>query len=249
MNVPEIRNHGIENSSGEYIAWMDSDDIAIPERLQKQVDFLDAHPDIDIISSHYQLFGGSTKKYELPEDDTELKYTLMFYSAFANPALMFRRSYLERTGVKYDIRFYLCEDYKFFVDGIKTARFANIPETLLRYRVGHGNITTNSFKDEKQLIERKKLIDEIHRMAIENNGFTISDEELCVFNLFFGDANKNLPKPTRAEYDIMMSIFGKLSDQAVAKNDADSTNCPVEGFYKAVSAARSKIESKYGTFF
>lgn len=195
MNVPEIRNYGIENSRSEYIAWMDSDDISFPERLQKQVDFLDSHLDIDIISSHYQLFGGSTKKYELPDNDVELKYTLMFSSAFANPALMFRRSLLERTGIMYDTRFFLCEDYKFYVDAIKLTKFANIPEIFLRYRVGHSNITTNSFNDEKQLIERKKLIDEIHRIAIDYNGFAVTEEELRIFNLFSVMQTKTCQNP------------------------------------------------------
>lgn len=239
MNVPEIRNYGIKHSKGNYIAWMDSDDIALPSRLQKQIDYLDSHPDVDILSCHYQLFGGSTQQYFLPENNLEIKYTLMFNSCFANPALMFRRNYLERTGLAYDTKFYLCEDYKFYVDAIQTAVFANIPEILLRYRVGHSNITGNSFNDSEQLVQRKQLLDEIHHVAIENNRFNLSTSELQIFNLFFGDANKHFLRPTHDEYTMLLDIFDTLEDQA--KHNSTDMAC----LRSVLNVAKHKINSKF----
>lgn len=143
-------NAGIAAAQGDYIARMDSDDVALPDRLEKQLRFLDCNA-VDVCGSAITLFGSGRERHvSFPESDSDVKFRLLYSSALAHPTVMGRRDCFSQHP--YRKNFPVSEDYDLWVrmaqEGI---RFGNIAEPLLRYRVHPGQISVK--KRQQQLGE------------------------------------------------------------------------------------------------
>ena len=124
-----------------FIARMDADDIALPQRLEKQVRFMQAHPDTALCGTHVQMFGKTVKagrrRYERwlnsLETHDDIVRELFIECPIAHPAFFMRRQTFERVGGYEDHGW--AEDYdlcmRFFLEG---ARFGMVPEPLLQWR-------------------------------------------------------------------------------------------------------------------
>jgi GT2 family glycosyltransferase len=149
MGVAESLNDGIRNSDSELIARMDADDLAIPNRLQAQVDLLDQLPEIDICGSAMQVFssneaGETYEKYVLahPCDDVKIRTALLQRCAIAHPSVMCRRTLFTDIGL-YDPEMDFAEDYDLWCRAsMQGKKFANLPEVLMRYRVHPGQVSS-----------------------------------------------------------------------------------------------------------
>ena len=123
---------------------MDADDICYPERLEKQVAFMENHLNVIVCGTQIDYFGTKNtnyKKLKFPLDDKSLKEMLAISTCFAHPSVMIRKSMLESSGVFYDINFKNAEDYSFWIDLIPYGKFANLSEALLHYRISDTQIS------------------------------------------------------------------------------------------------------------
>jgi hypothetical protein len=140
------RNQAAAMSIGKYCAVADSDDLLLPNRLEKQVDFLEKHPEISICGSWIKTFGGKYAEVRKPPlDDASIRAFLMFGSPFAHSTVMWRRQDILKTGLRYELD--SAEDYDLWVRLSKYIRFANLSEVLVRYRIHpdqHSNFAENS---------------------------------------------------------------------------------------------------------
>lgn len=131
-------NHGIASSSAPLIARMDADDISLPERLQRQYDFLAAHPDIDAVGTQVSFIderGAPTgKTTALPESPEAIAKTLLKYCCLRHPTVVMRRAALDRAGF-YRAQVPAAEDLDLWLRLAEHGRLANLPEPLLLYRV------------------------------------------------------------------------------------------------------------------
>ena len=87
-------NKGIQFSGGEYVARMDADDIALPERLEKQVKFLDEHPEIGVVGSFHCEVSASLQKSivkKFPTEDSAIRKTLIKENPFSHPTVIMRK--------------------------------------------------------------------------------------------------------------------------------------------------------------
>ncbi len=138
-------NRGVAEARYELVARMDADDIAHPDRLQKQLQFLHDNPAIDVIGSHLNIIdtvGKSRGSRLYPLDHAAILRTMPFYSPLAHPTVVFRRSLVLQIGSYREVN---PEDYDLWsrLAGAG-ARFANYSEPLLDYR-----IHPESFKSNK----------------------------------------------------------------------------------------------------
>ena len=134
IGISESRNRLLEMAAGEYIAIFDHDDISVPERLEKEVVYLDAHPQVGVVSGWLQYFGDDDCLLKNPELDVEIKTWLTFNCFVAHTAAMIRKSVLIDNNIKYEEEFTPAEDYQLWFRLMGVTEFYNIQETLVRYR-------------------------------------------------------------------------------------------------------------------
>ena len=134
-------NRAFGESRGELLARMDADDRAHPERLARQVSFLDAHPEIGVLGTAISRFGAARGIWRLPQDDASLRAALLFETPFAHPTVMMRRSVWAAEGEGYREDFRAAQDIDLWERLAPQARFANLPDVLLEYRVHPGQVT------------------------------------------------------------------------------------------------------------
>ena len=129
-------NCGLELAQGEYVARMDADDISLPERLAKQVGFMEAHPDAGVCGTWVELIGERTGEvWRYSTDDATIRCRLLFESALAHSTVIMRRELFVKTGLYYDSAYKHAEDYALWVKSAHCAKLANLPEMLLLYRL------------------------------------------------------------------------------------------------------------------
>ena len=145
------RNTGIKKAKGKYIAVLDADDIAKPQRLQLQYDFLNNNVDYVAIGSNADIIdmdGNYIYTSSLQLFDKEMKNILPEFPAI-HPSLMFRKSIFCRAGGYPDFML-KAQDLVMFNRIAKFGKIANIEEPLIKYRiVPTANSNRNSSHDKR----------------------------------------------------------------------------------------------------
>ncbi len=141
-------NRGIHLATGKYIARMDADDWSYPERLAIQVRYLNDHPDTGICGGSMEVCNEKLnvqgrRAYNLT--DQVIRKKIFFYSPFSHPLVMMRKSVLDMVGY-YREEYNPAEDYELYFRIGEKSLFANVPDTLLKYRVVPHSMTTGSTK-------------------------------------------------------------------------------------------------------
>lgn len=146
--VAAARNIGLNNALGKYIAMFDSDDICRPERIEKQVNFLECHKNIVASGTWYDLIGDRSGSVEYIIDDNEYyRCCLLFGNSptILNPSVMIRKDIIDKYNIRYDERLLKAEDYKLWVHLSRIGICTNLKEHLLYYRT-HKNQTSNRLR-------------------------------------------------------------------------------------------------------
>lgn len=143
------RNAGIKLASGAYVAFLDSDDVCAAQRLQKQVEYLDKHPDIGCVASAVDIMCNTKRSPKFPvfAADNEIKKYLLFKGcAFCQSSVMLRAEILKSHKLYYDSAYVPAEDYKFWLDLLPFTKFAILPDELVTYRFYDENISNRQKK-------------------------------------------------------------------------------------------------------
>ena len=127
----------------EYVARMDADDVCIPQRFERQIQYLDSHPEIDILGSNAVLFyEGQTRapkftNHPLLDKDIKAHFSLA-RGNIINPTTMWRHSSIKDLPINY-ARTATAPDFHMWVQcALHQKKFANLPEPLLVYRLHQG---------------------------------------------------------------------------------------------------------------
>jgi glycosyltransferase involved in cell wall biosynthesis len=145
LGIVASLNRGIAAATGMYICRMDADDIAAPERLKRQVAFLNDHPDIALVGCSVGLVnetGALVGKESFPTTSEEIRRTIFIRNPFAHGSVVVRSAVLRAVG-NYDARFLHNEDYDLWLRLASGHRLANIPDQLLFRRLHAGSITVS----------------------------------------------------------------------------------------------------------
>lgn len=161
------RNKGLKECRGEYIAMLDSDDLAKPTRLKKQVDFLDKHPDfgiigswVDLINSQSKPLGSNWKNNFAPE---EIPIFLLFHTCFSMSAVMVRKSAVPVEGF---IEGYIpAEDYEIWIRITNKWKSYNLPEILTTYRI-HANSLSKTQSELQNTVVNKIVKSQLLKLSI-----------------------------------------------------------------------------------
>lgn len=149
------RNKLLDYASGKYIAVCDHDDISVPERFEKELNFLENNPEISIVSSWLEVFTEGKSKTKLWKTHPFPKYLDMLKCCdLFHPACMYRKADFEKYNLRYEDGYYGAQDYALFAKAIRYLNFANIQEPLLKYRSHETNASNNR---RKMCLEERKI--------------------------------------------------------------------------------------------
>jgi glycosyltransferase involved in cell wall biosynthesis len=132
--IADTLNRGLRLCRGEYIARMDADDVSLPQRLERQVEFMDNAPEVGVCGTWFTVFGDEEGTYRHPTQDAQIKVRHLIYDcAIAHPAAFIRKRVLEETGATYpDLP---AHDLWFWIRLGFVTQLRNLPDVLLRYRL------------------------------------------------------------------------------------------------------------------
>ncbi len=139
-------NYGVAHSDGEYIAVLDADDIALPTRLERQVELLDACPEVGLLGTGFRRLYNDGRAEDFPsaETDAELRHALLLDTLFHHSTAMYRRECFGRAG-GYDESLACCLDHDFFLRMARHVRLGGIRDILCVRRVTGGNYFMTMF--------------------------------------------------------------------------------------------------------
>ncbi len=147
LGVIKSRNKGLVLARGEYIANMDADDISLSSRLEKQVQFLDRHPEVVVLATKLTLIDEEGKGQGYWKDDyncttiEQIKQTLPVINCIGQPTVMMRNDIVKK--IRYNEKFLHNEDWGLWLNILSNGHvIAKLEETLVNYRI-HTNSSTS----------------------------------------------------------------------------------------------------------
>jgi len=168
------RNKGLELAKGEYIGMLDADDIAYPEKFEKQIDFLEKNNDFGMIGSRVKFIDKNGKQlpgsWKLKASPEMIPSIMLFKNYFLQSAVLYRRECIRHYSFKTD--FNIGEDYLIWFDILKKWKAWNLQQYLVDYRI-HNESITNKFIEEK--LEKEKSV---FKIILDELNINPSDEQL-----------------------------------------------------------------------
>lgn len=134
-------NKSIKMANGKYIARMDADDISLPNRFEKQYNYMEQNPDILLLGTFYKIIG-IDDIVKPPTTHDEIKVRLLFDNPICHSSVFMRKSFFDNSNSQYDRTFEPAEDYELWTRMSSCGLVENLPEVLLHYRV-HENQVSN----------------------------------------------------------------------------------------------------------
>jgi glycosyltransferase involved in cell wall biosynthesis/GT2 family glycosyltransferase len=212
-------NRGLGQSRGRYIARMDADDISEPNRLARQVDFMDRHNDVAVLGSCCGLIddnGDSLGRRHLPCDDAEIRWALQFCNPFVHSAVMIRRAAAPE-GSWYDESLVYAMDYDLWVRLATRGKLANLDEFLVRWRMSRESMTA-------RLGDRTERFDRVVASMRERPQWPAEDaaETERKVGLLCGIVSGSTPKASLEEAEWAVRTLFELHDDFCRRLNLDS---------------------------
>ncbi|WP_143960709.1 glycosyltransferase family 2 protein [Litoribacter populi] len=169
-------NLGIERIDSKYIVRMDADDISLPDRLGKQVSFMETNPDVVVCGSgKINFLDGhpetETKVFNIT-DSTDLLFSSIFNTSIPHPSAIIRNSILKDHKIVYNEEYYYAEDKAMWLDLSKFGKLANHPDYLIKYRLHQNQVSTT-----KHTIQRRNSLAKT-RLVLLDYGVQLQEEDL-----------------------------------------------------------------------
>ena len=196
-------NYGLTIAKGEYIARMDSDDISLPTRFEKQVTYLDANSEYILCGSQYQIIG-TNKITKNPCLHEEIKVRLISECCIAHPSVMFRLNKMKEFGLKYNNEREPAEDYDLWLKLVFIGKIANLNEVLLHYRI-HENQVSNTRNLKQRKISNTLKFEMLHKL----------DESLKRDCILFQDILESKIEDIKNAYNVLLNLEKYNSEKLI----------------------------------
>lgn len=219
MGIAFSTNRGIGLSKGKYIALMDDDDVAVPDRISLQAGHMEKHAEIDILGGLGEVMDSSWNHLGYyPEPRTNPKYIkallLFTWWDFANGTTMMRREFWERSGIRYEDGCHGLQDLRFFMKASKVGTISAI-HNLLLYKREHERTETN-YRCGKHAEERDAAYGRFRIESMEASGIFLAQEDYDVLNGLLSALNADKKK---SDLETLYGIFRKILIQARQRTD------------------------------
>ncbi|MCP4142059.1 MAG: glycosyltransferase family 2 protein [Chloroflexi bacterium] len=211
QGVAIASNIGIKMAQGKYIARMDSDDISLPQRLEKQVEFMESNPEIGILGSRvrYMNRAGNLLGFPpMPLKDLSIRWDLLFKNPFFNSSTIFRKSLLSKHEIVYNPNARYGEDYDLWIRLLSLTKGENLPDILLNYRIHSSNLThTTQNSIEKEVLFTSQAVN----THVKNE--SISSDKIKLLQRAIRGGQKNVKYQRASLVPIYMEIWQSFYNQ------------------------------------
>lgn len=233
LGLARSLNRGIDVARGRYIVRMDADDISVPNRIAKQIRFMEEHSDVGVCGSWMSLIGEcGGYRVAMPTDDASIRSYLLFNTYLAHPSVVIRKHIFDG-GLRYDETFDRAQDYELWTRAAEVTRFANYPEHLLLYRTyAHGQ------RKEHELLQADSNT-RVHKRLLRRLGIDPTPREISL-HLAIGRSTNLLTRECIATSLRWFEILKEAND-AKAVYDAESFAAMLNRQWYRVCAAGAPV--------
>lgn len=190
--VARSANRGMALVQGKYIARQDHDDISLPTRLEKQVEYLEAHPECGLLGTAAEIWSptGPTGRYhDHPTSSPLLKFELIFNNPFVHSSIIFRRDVIKLVGL-YDPTTPL-DDYHFISRVSRSYLVSNLAERLVIYRENDNSLSSGLRSDSENNLRQKLALISGENLAFYSSN-NIKNKSKKIAYLYHSDIKKNV---------------------------------------------------------
>ncbi len=215
IGVAGSLNRGIDMAQGEYVARMDADDISLPDRLAKQVRFMDENPRIGISGGWIRYFGnGLPYTLRVPQTHDEIASYMVFENPICHVAVVMRKKTLDDNLLRYDEKFSRSEDYEFWTRCIARFKIANLPQILVKARRNRNSATLSHWEEVTWQTEK------ILNRMLKKLGLNPSPEEVAFHSRIGRGYRLNTMQEVVCAEQWLLKIRNRNRDQAKFKLNA-----------------------------
>jgi hypothetical protein len=186
-------NRGVAAARGEFIARLDADDIAMPERLARQVAFMDANPAVVLLGSWYVEMaadGAALAHRRLPTEHWDLRWHLCVTCPFVHSAVLWRRREVAEQVGRYDERLRYGEDFELWRRIAARFEVATLPAYLIRLRL-HGESMTATYDPLTRAGPRLRAATAARLLGWPDSGEAFEDRVKRLYDLLIGTPRGN----------------------------------------------------------
>lgn len=230
IGVTKILNKGLDSllSQYEYIARMDADDWAYPERFEKQIQFLKNNQEVVLCGTQgywlKDLDVNSNKGWLYPTDSKYIKCYLLFGASFGHSSVVFRSKFFIEHNLRYDETKVNCQDWELWSRVARIGKMVNLPDFLMKYRIVDNSNHRSPEKQQIHFENRSKIIanywntfgipflpQDVYTFYYDNSKLSKVEFKIHVekwidaFNLIFNQSENELSKEDRNNFGYLLS--------------------------------------------
>ena len=212
-------NRAIDVARGDLLARMDADDIAVPDRLRRQVAAFTADPALVLLGSNVRQISASGHPHEttdLPLDDWTIRCVGLSLNPFAHPTVMMRAAPFRQTGLRYDASFETTQDWELWLRLMQHGRVVNVSEPLVEQRMHTGSV---SARRRQQQRDNSLRIQQAYTARFLGEGAWSRDRFVLMNEVFYDDrrsaesSGQDLVAACRVALDLLAAVERRYPDQ------------------------------------
>lgn len=234
--IVHARNSLVKESVGKYIAWLDADDIMLPDRLAEQHDYLEMHPDIFMLGTWVELRNHQTiKKVKWPKDAEMVKAWILFRNPLVQSSLMLRN---DKKIIAFEQEYEYLEDYKFYSSIFLQKKIAIFPA----YGCSYYHENSNALGAKYRKYDFVGKLEKIMRFNFSLLEINPGSNELSLFREFLRNNHKIKKEDGNLVFSFLLNALKKNNQKRIFEHSAFQSIIALQLLRLAKKCASARIK-------
>lgn len=233
MGIVATLNNGIKEARAKYIARLDADDVAMPQRLELQLNYLKAHPDVELLGSWGKTFVEDTNDCkDLIINNNDLAFNLLFFNPIIHSSVVFKKATIMREGM---YRQNYAEDFDLWSRMLHKYKMHILEESLVFYRLTDVSLCRVVYKTECDL--------DAQRIAMRNIRYYMGEDYDIPENILDMLTNRLSTIRNTQDVSLMKESIAYYDDitEAIIKTEREKDVSLFTNLPEVVNQRRKKI--------